>query len=618
MKGYTYILKCTDGSFYTGSTKNIEQRFYQHQQGEGANHTKKRLPVKLVFVEEFERIDEAYQREKQVQGWSRKKKQALIDGAWDKLKEYAECQNESHCSALDSAPFDSAPFDSAPFDSAPFDSAQGTGTVATSVATAPVTAPKYQHQHQHQHRYSVYPERSRREGTIMTTSQEHNVPALRFPEFFTLSEAEGNGEWVSVKLGNIAAFNKGKGISKADISDDGALECIRYGQLYTDYAETINDIKSRTNVPENELVLSESNDIIIPASGETQIDIATASCVLKSGVALGGDLNIVKTKHNGVFLSYYLNSKRKYDIARLSQGISVVHLYAAQLKLLHINLPDSKEQQKIASFLTSVDTKIEQLGKKKTLLEKYKKGMMQKLFPSTSLRAPPSAGSGHVPVLRFNTGMEMGMGMESVADHNQNSVAEPVAESVAERSRSYPDWEEKQLGEVCKVNPKVSNLPSEFVYIDLESVVSGSLIKESKILKAEAPSRAQRLLAKHDVLFQMVRPYQKNNYYFNTEGDYVASTGYAQLRATGSAKFLYQIIHTNAFVNKVLGRCTGTSYPAINSSDLGKIHLSMPSLLEQQKIANFLSALDQKIDLIATELNLAKTFKKGLLQQMFV
>lgn len=126
MKGYTYILKCTDGSFYTGSTKNIEQRFYQHQQGEGANHTKKRLPVKLVFVEEFERIDEAYQREKQVQGWSRKKKQALIDGAWDKLKEYAECQNESHCSALDSAPFDSA---------------QGTGTVATSVTTAPVTAP---------------------------------------------------------------------------------------------------------------------------------------------------------------------------------------------------------------------------------------------------------------------------------------------------------------------------------------------------------------------------------------------------------------------------------------------------------------------------------------------
>ena len=100
MKGYTYILECSDGSFYTGSTQNIEQRLFQHQNGEGANHTKKRLPVKLVFVEEFDRIDEAFQREKQVQGWSRKKKLALIEGDWERLKELSECQNESHCLRL--------------------------------------------------------------------------------------------------------------------------------------------------------------------------------------------------------------------------------------------------------------------------------------------------------------------------------------------------------------------------------------------------------------------------------------------------------------------------------------------------------------------------------------
>jgi putative endonuclease len=78
MKGYMYILECSDGSYYTGSTKDLEFRLNQHQNGEGANHTKKRLPVKLVYFEEFQRIDEAFYREKQVQGWSRKKKEALI------------------------------------------------------------------------------------------------------------------------------------------------------------------------------------------------------------------------------------------------------------------------------------------------------------------------------------------------------------------------------------------------------------------------------------------------------------------------------------------------------------------------------------------------------------
>ena len=85
MKGYMYILECADGSYYTGSTNNLELRLMQHQNGEGANHTKKRLPVKLIYYEEFQRIDEAFYREKQVQGWSRGKKEALITGEYKKL-----------------------------------------------------------------------------------------------------------------------------------------------------------------------------------------------------------------------------------------------------------------------------------------------------------------------------------------------------------------------------------------------------------------------------------------------------------------------------------------------------------------------------------------------------
>lgn len=96
MKGWMYILECADGSYYTGSTNDLERRLWQHQNGEGANHTKKRLPVKLAYFEEFQRIDEAFYREKQVQGRSRKKKQALITGMIDSLKELAECMNETH------------------------------------------------------------------------------------------------------------------------------------------------------------------------------------------------------------------------------------------------------------------------------------------------------------------------------------------------------------------------------------------------------------------------------------------------------------------------------------------------------------------------------------------
>ncbi len=96
MKGYMYILECSDGSYYTGSTTNLELRLAQHQAGKGATHTKERLPVKLVYFEEYDRIDKAFYREKQVQRWNRKKKEALINGRTEELKKAAECMNETH------------------------------------------------------------------------------------------------------------------------------------------------------------------------------------------------------------------------------------------------------------------------------------------------------------------------------------------------------------------------------------------------------------------------------------------------------------------------------------------------------------------------------------------
>lgn len=197
---------------------------------------------------------------------------------------------------------------------------------------------------------------------------------------FKDDEGKEYPDWEEKKFEDVATFSKGKGISKLDISNDGGLECIRYGELYTTYGETISDVKSKTNIPADKLVMSVGNDVIIPASGETAIDIATASCVIRNGIALGGDLNIIRSKENGVFLSYYLNSVKKYDIARLAQGVSVMHLYSSQLKSLQLRIPSLPEQQNIADFLSSIDDKIEKVGEELENAKTFKKGLLQQMF----------------------------------------------------------------------------------------------------------------------------------------------------------------------------------------------------------------------------------------------
>ena len=186
--------------------------------------------------------------------------------------------------------------------------------------------------------------------------------------------------WEEKTLGEVAKLSKGAGISKADIEESGATPCIRYGELYTEYAELISVVKSRTNLPVKDLVLSRKNDVIIPASGETHIDIARAACVMEDGVALGGDLNIMRTKHNGVFLAYYLNNACKHAIASVAQGSSVVHLYPDQLRRLALRLPSLPEQTKIAGFLSALDGKIGAVGEQMRQTQAWKKGLLQQMF----------------------------------------------------------------------------------------------------------------------------------------------------------------------------------------------------------------------------------------------
>ena len=203
-----------------------------------------------------------------------------------------------------------------------------------------------------------------------------NVPALRFPEF--------SGEWKEERLDEIAELSKGVGISKEQLSEDGE-PCILYGELYTKYkSEIIRKVISKTNIESSNLKRSKRNDVIIPCSGETAIDIAVARCIPFDNILLGGDLNIIRLhKDDGAFMAYQLNGKRKIDIAKLAQGVSVVHLYGENLKSIKTYNPCLQEQQKIVKLLSMFDERIEAQNKIIEKCESLIKGLNNMLLYGT-------------------------------------------------------------------------------------------------------------------------------------------------------------------------------------------------------------------------------------------
>lgn len=203
------------------------------------------------------------------------------------------------------------------------------------------------------------------------------VPRLRFPEF------KRARAWDAHKVGDVVTILKGKGIAKADLVEDGAIPCIHYGELYTVYAESISSVRSRTNVSVDNLLLSEAGDVIIPASGETKEDIATCACVMEQGVALGSDLNVLRSDINGRFFSYYLNGSKRAELAKVAQGDTVAHLYPTQIAQLGINVPsDPAEQDRIADCLAVLDACLSSQQVKSDTLRTHKQALLQQLFPS--------------------------------------------------------------------------------------------------------------------------------------------------------------------------------------------------------------------------------------------
>ena len=223
-----------------------------------------------------------------------------------------------------------------------------------------------------------------------------NVPALRFPEF--------TEEWKEERLNEIAELSKGVGISKEQLSEEGE-PCILYGELYTKYKfEIIRKVISKTNIESSNLKRSKRNDVIIPCSGETAIDIAVARCIPFDNILLGGDLNIIRLhKDDGAFMAYQLNGKRKIDIAKLAQGVSVVHLYGENIKAIKTYNPCLQEQQKIVKLLSMLDERIEVQNKIIEKLETLIKGIVDSIFTANKFPKVPfkeiyvRAGEGGTP-----------------------------------------------------------------------------------------------------------------------------------------------------------------------------------------------------------------------------
>lgn len=179
-------------------------------------------------------------------------------------------------------------------------------------------------------------------------------------------------------------------------------------------------------------------------------------------------------------------------------------------------------------------------------------------------------------------------------------------------------FEKYHLCDIASINPK-TNVPTEFEYVDLESVSGTEMISHRTEKKSTAPSRAQRLAKYGDIFYQTVRPYQKNNYYFDIKADnYVFSTGYAQIRSSINGKYLFTLLQSDAFLRQVLDNCSGTSFPAINPSTLSKLIINIcTDSVEQERVATFFTSLDAQISASTSRLASLKQMKAASLQAMF-
>lgn len=395
--------------------------------------------------------------------------------------------------------------------------------------------------------------------------------------------------WSVVSLGDLFSFKNGYNTSAecygAGTPVASVLEALDWMPL------TSSRIRTKVIAPEGarSAFSLKQGDLTFTRSSETLEDVGRSNVYVDDEPAMFGGFIIrgrPKTGNNSRFINFLLKDQKHHERI-MSKGAGAQHYNIGQTGLAKvlITLPPLPEQERIAEALSDVDVLLSAMS---TLIEKkrnIKTGAMQEL-----------------------------LGMRNVESGMRNVPRRRLAGFSGE-------WVEKRLGDCFVINPSDERgTPDEFFYIDLDSVSGGVLSLKNKISRMNAPSRAQRRFKRFDVLFQTVRPYQCNNLYVDFDADtYVASTGYTIIRGTEMAdtRFVYYIMHLNSFVNDVLDRCTGTSYPAINPSGLAEIIINIPpTLAEQKAIAAVLSDMDAEIAALEAKRAKYESIKQGMMQEL--
>ncbi|PHV55706.1 restriction endonuclease subunit S [Streptococcus macedonicus] len=408
-------------------------------------------------------------------------------------------------------------------------------------------------------------------------SVKKKVPELRFPGF--------TDDWEDCKLGELASFSKGNGYTKNDLVEFGD-PIILYGRLYTKYETVIEKVDTFVN-KKDKSIISEGSEVIVPASGESSEDISRASVVGKSGIILGGDLNIIKPVNyiDSIFLALTIsNGSQQKEMSKRAQGKSVVHLHNSDLKQVNILYPKLEEQQKIGAFFQSIDDTIALHQRKLDLLKEQKKGFLQKMFPKNGAK---------VPELRF----------AGFAD----------------------DWEERKLGELSNIvgggTPSTSN--PEYWDGDIDWYAPAEIGEQSYVSKSKKTitelglkKSSARILPVGTVLFTS-RAGIGNTAILAKEA--TTNQGFQSIVPDQNKLDSYFIFsRTNEL--KRYGEVTGagSTFVEVSGKQMSKMSIMVPELSEQQKIGSFFKQLDDTIALHQRKLDLLKEQKKGFLQKMFV
>ena len=356
--------------------------------------------------------------------------------------------------------------------------------------------------------------------------------------------------------------------------------------MYTTYNEIIKEIKSRTNLTTG--VKSEIGDILIPCSTTTTgIDLANATLINEPNILIGGDITILRLKEKGIpaYFTYLLNHCKKRDIAKYSQGSTIIHLYFNHFKQTLLHYPKSlPEQQKIADCLSSLDDLITAEKHKFEDLQKHKKGLMQKLFP---------AENQSVPELRF--------------------------------SEFRGEWEERKLGEIAEIIRGASPRPiNNFLTKDKDSLnwlKIGDINKESKYITRTKEKILRIGLSKTrevnpgDLIMSnsmsFGRPYILKIKTCIHDGWIVFT------KIDINIDFLYYLILSNKSQSYFLKTSAGSTVKNLSIDIIKALSSSFPSLPEQQKIADCFSSLDDLISAQKKKIELLQKHKKGLMQGLF-